>query len=254
MSFLDDLKKFFVTGDTFYPDNEKREARVNGLNQDSNEFLALYKTEAENSRKLMHELNAKVSQLIKDGDVPTELQFALPDKVKETPYESMLNIYSALCMNPMIQAVWQTAHALIHHQSLEELSKDLAITLGTTVAVQAGCMMFGGIAGIMIIGPINGARRRDKLREAIKEGVNCRKTIYRQHYILTLFDRHLHTVIMTLSAFESSGVSYDCIKDVVAKKLDELKSSIGDENKVLKEVDAFLQRHDQVKGNWTKEG
>ena len=75
MSFLDDLKKFFVTGDTFYPDNEKREARLNGLNQDSNGFLALYKTEAENSRKLMRELNAKVSRLIKDGDVPTELQF-----------------------------------------------------------------------------------------------------------------------------------------------------------------------------------
>lgn len=254
MSFLDDLKKFFVTGDTFYPDNEKREARVNDLNKDCNDFLALYKTETEHSRTLMGELNVKVGSLVKDGDLPAELQFALPYQVKETPYESMMNIYSTLCMNPMIQAVWQTARALIHHQSLEELGKDLAITLGTAVAVQAGCMVFGGLAGFMVIGPINGARRRSMLREAIKESVKCRETIYSQYYILTLIDQHLQTVINSLSAFESSGVSSNSIRDIVARKLDELKSAIKDEKNLSEETEAYLQRHDQSKGSWTQEG
>lgn len=254
MGFLDDLKKFFVTGDTFYPDNEKREARVNDLNKDCNDFLALYKTEAKNSRTLMGELNAKVGDLVKDGDLPAELQFALSDQVKETPYESMMNIYATLCMNPMIQTIWQTARALIHHQSLEELGKDLAITLGTAVAVQAGCMVFGGLAGFMVIGPINGARRRSKLREAIKEDVKCRDKIYSQYYILTLVDQHLQTVINALSAFESSGVLPNTIKDVVERKLDELKSAIKDENKLSKETKTYLQQHDQVNGSWTKEG
>lgn len=254
MSFLDDLKKFFVTGDTFYPDNEKREARVNDLNKDCNDFLALYKTETESSRALMGELNAKVGDLVNDGDLPAELQFALPDQVKETPYESMMNIYSTLCMNPMIQTVWQTARALIHHKSLEELGKDLAITLGTAVAVQAGCMVFGGLAGFMVIGPINGARRRSKLRAAIKEGVKCREKIYLQYYILTLVDQHLKTVISALTAFESSGVSPNSIKNIVAWKLDELKSAIKDEKKLSKETETYLQRHDQSKGSWTKEG
>lgn len=202
----------------------------------------------------MGELNAKVGDLVNDGDLPAELQFALPDQVKETPYESMMNIYSTLCMNPMIQTVWQTARALIHHQSLEELGKDLAITLGTAVAVQAGCMVFGGLAGFMVIGPINGARRRSKLRAAIKEGVKCREKIYLQYYILTLVDQHLKTVISALTAFESSGVSPNSIKNIVAWKLDELKSAIKDEKKLSKETETYLQRHDQSKGSWTKEG
>ncbi len=254
MSILDDLDNFFVKGDTFYPDNKKRAARIDDLNRDCNDFLALYKTEAENSRALMSGLNVYVGRLINDADLPEELRFTLPEQVMETPYESMMNIYSALCMNPMIQAAWQTARALIYSKSAEELGKDLAVTLGTAVTVQVGCMVFGSLAGCMIIGSVNGARRRSKLREAIREGVKCREEIYRRYYILTLIDRRLQTAVAALSAFESSGVSSHCVKEILVRKCDELKSEIEDEKEREKEIWDYLLRHDRINGSWTKEG
>lgn len=248
MSVLDDLNSFFVTGDTFYPGNKNRVARINDLNNDVNDFVALYKTEAKNSRALMEEINAKIS-LFNEDELPKELKFAPPEQIKETPYESMMNIYSTLCMNPAIQVVWQTARALIHHQSLKELCKDLAITIGTTFAVEAGCILFGGIAGLLVIGPINGAHRRSNLREAIKEGVQCRKTLYRQYYVMTLFDQHLQSVNVALSAFEDVSV----LQNIIEQKLRAFNESLSDETTVDNKVNKYLEEHDKSKNSWTKE-
>lgn len=93
MSFLDDLSDFFVTGDTFYPDNKNRAARVVELQEDCESFLAKCRMYAETQTRLMEQVNGKLSAIAdKAPSIPKELELVqLQDD--HMPWEQMASVF-----------------------------------------------------------------------------------------------------------------------------------------------------------------
>ena len=253
MSIFDDLEKFFA-GDYFYPDNPKRQERIMELGNDCKTFLSSARVEAEKSKELMSGINKIVANISDETNLPVDLQLCLPEQIQDTPYESMMNVYSNLSMNPLIQITWKMAHALIHHESFEEALKEISIQLGVAMSTAAGVVAIGALPALFIPGAINGAVSRDKLRAAIKEDVNTRKNIYEKYYILQLFNQHLESVSTCMRAFDKAEVSADQIADILKEKIDMFKENALDDEKIKKEVNEFLEQKDREEHRWTNEG
>lgn len=253
MSFLDDLNDFFISGDTFYPDNKKRKSRVKSLEEDCNSYIALCEKEGNKGNALMEQLREKISDLeTTNEDIPWELKFSASHQVGSSPYEKMLNIYCNLSGNPIINLVWQTTSAIMHKQSAAELAQELGITMGISVTMFAENIIFCGLpVAIFTPGIFNGARNRSELRKGIKNGLKSRREIYKVYYVNKCFNGHLKSVLEVVDAFQTTGVSLNSVTETLQKKIDEFKNDLN--MSLEQNIDCDLKQRDDSLGRWTKE-
>lgn len=253
MSFLDDFRDFFITGDTFYSDNKNRENRIRGLAEDCNNFMAAYKNEILKSKELMGQLNDKIDGVAQVNEsIPEQLKFQY---LEEAPYEKMLGIYCQLSLNPLIQITWKVAYALQHNQSLDEIAEDLMISVEIVAAMYAGTFVTGMFPGLLVIpGLIQGNARRKKLQETIKQGVSSRRKVYQLYYVTRALNQHLQTVILLVDAMEKSGVSLKDLEKIIQDKIKEFACTLQNESKVESDVDEYLRQRDKNMQQWTNEG
>ena len=247
------MDDFFISGDTFYPDNKKRKTRVKSLEEDCNNYIALCREAAKEGNELMKQLQGKIKDLTNANEnIPSELQISPPHQVEYSPYESMLNIYCSLCGNPIIEVAWRITSAIIHKQSAGELAKELGIAAGISVTMYAECIMFSALpVAIFTPGVFNGARNRSALRDGIKNGLKNRQEIYKVFYVNKCFNEHIKSVIDAVNAFQFSGVPLNMVTETIQNKIDQFKSDL---NETLEQtVERDLKQHDESLGRWTRE-
>ncbi len=251
MSFLDDLSDFFVTGDTFYPDNKNRAARVVELQEDCESFLAKCRMYAETQTRLMEQVNGKLSAIAdKAPSIPKELELVqLQDD--HMPWEQMASVFFAVQGIPAMKALWTLASGIIHHKKAEDIMVDLGIGLGIDLAMYAGTIVFIGLpVAILIPGAVNGAVRRDRLREGIKKGYKNRQEICTLMHTGQQFCEKLDAVQKALDAFLELALPLDELKRNIAGEMEALKK---ESQNTAQQVQEYLKGTDAKRGSWTNE-
>ncbi|KMM36755.1 hypothetical protein [Guptibacillus hwajinpoensis] len=252
MSFWDDIGGLF-TGDTYFPDNPKREHRAQELAQDCGDFTSKLSSLAEKVKNDLTQLNDELASLYGD---PTKL----PSDVKPVEMEfgqwgvDVAQLIVPLITVPVVSASLTIAATSYLLASGEIGAAAFAGLVGLPAAFEIGIGAAAGVAAIGLtfaIGAISGSIKRDKLRDTIHEGVRSRVKLKKAYLVNYKLSISILAMSGTIKALKESKVTIpeiiETLKEMVKKTISEL-DKMNDQDAI--EVLAGL---DKGRGSWTSE-
>lgn len=251
MSFWDELGGLF-TGDTYFPDNPKREARAEELARDCQNYAALSAEAAIALKKSLQKLNGKLAAIF--GEPTTDSPFA-PQSIE---YGGVVFDVAKIVAPPLLAsaASWGlTVGATTYLVSTGEIGAAALVSLvglpvAFTIGVGAGVVIVG-IAVAVGIGAIEGAVKRDKLREAIHGATPVRISLHKAQMANEMLKSHVEAIVRAVDALREANVGGPTIE----KSLETLAISSRNEVNCITDDSAIaaLKQIDRSRGSWTNE-
>lgn len=258
----------------FFPDNEKRKARLVELSTDTQTFLHQVKDKYAEFKVLNSEINHKITQLYEQAGLkpPETTQFdilkargAVHDMESADTAVDITNILVDVAgFLVTIQFLAPGVTALLVDSGLMA-AETAATILGTVLGVEItiGSLAGGLIAGIIVaavvigiglaIDAIEGAILRNKLREGIHQMDQLRASLKMSLDKAVIFVDSMAGIKRTLDTFHATGVT---VTDKVIQNLIQktVEPAIAQANTVtLSSVIRELSAKDHARGSWTVE-
>lgn len=250
MSFWSTIQGLF-TGDTYYPDNPRREARLKQLNSDCSVFLSESKKNAENLNKMMKKINASIAKCYPDGKVPEKLEIK-KSICEKLPFDEMSEVFTPLLGIPAFSISLLFAQVVLEAKDGSELAAALEGTLGIAVMWCSGGMFFGcmPIAGLAI-GAIQGSLKRDELKKLIPKAYEAREKIYSSYYINEFLYNSLQNINDSFNALSSLNIyTEDLLIMAFEKQIKIIKDKVKN---IETEWRNELKKLDSNRSAWTAE-
>lgn len=254
MSFWDTLGGLF-TGDTYYPDNENREARVTQLAGDCRQYSAQLALDATAIKQKLASLNDALADAVGGADkLPSTAQV---DELKFAGDKWAVNVSQLivpLVTYPAVSAAL-TAAATSYLVGSGELGAaalvglvGLPVAFEVAVGVAAGVFAIGAVFGV---GAIAGAVKRTKLQDTIHQAIPGRVTLYKAYLVNHKLLQQIDAMTMALAALKAAGVAQDTVINNVRQLVTEARAEI---DKTTDDVArAGLAAQDTARHAWTNE-
>lgn len=254
MSFWDTIGGLF-TGDTYFPDNVHREARVTQLAGDCKQYTAQLSIDAENFKSKQEVLNASLEKAL--GGIAN-----LPDGAKienvnfgvEKWTVGVSQLIAPLITYPAVSTAL-TAAATSYLVGTGEIGAAGLVSLvglpaafEAAVGVAAGVFAIGAVFGV---GAISGAVKRSKLQETIHEAIPGRVKLYKAYLINHKLLQLIDGLIQAVDAFAESGAATNIVMDSVRNLVIEARDEIDKTTDSLA-IEA-LHSIDVARHAWTNE-
>lgn len=248
MSFWDIITGLF-TGDTYYPDNPNREARLKQLNDDCSRCMADNEILAKQLKENMQKINAKIRDKYPDGKVPEKLEIEEPVSEK-IPFDEISLVFSPLLSVPAISGSLLFAHVILEAKDGNELAAVLEGTLGLAVLWVSGGMFFGivPIAG-MAIGALEGSLKRDELKKLIPKAVKTREQIYGYYF----YNKYLNDELISLNRSMDNMLEIYSEEEIIQAMQSSIEKSIQGIKGIESTIKEKLQKLDKGRNAWTEE-
>jgi hypothetical protein len=251
MSFFDDISGLF-TGDTYYPDNQRRQTRSEELARDCQAYLALAGHAALAVRAELRQLNARLASPFGQPESPGSFT------PRSTDYGG-LSFEIAQIVAPALAAEvadWAlTIGATTYLVSTGAIGEAALITLvglplAFTVGIGVGVVVVG-VAVTLAIGAIEGGVKRDHLRNVIHEAVPARRRLYRAAMINERLETHVKRMSNVVDAMIRAGLGGPKIEGALAKLAQSSQAEIEAITETVAE--SGLSNIDRGRGSWTNE-
>lgn len=250
MSFWDSIVGLF-TGDTYFPDNPKREARLKQLNLDCQLYINESKGIAQEMKNKMEAFNENLLALYPESQkIPSDwkLDSSICEKI---PFDELSGIFSPLLSIPVLGAAWIVAETVLEAKNGDALAASLTATLGVAAMYYSGGMFFGVFpVSFLAFGAIEGAAKRDELKKLIPQAADARRKIYTSYYVNKYFSEQLDVLINTISTTKSLGYTEEQLREHINECINKIKN---DMENALGQATEDLKKKDQASGAWTNE-
>ncbi len=252
MSFWDTLGGLF-TGDTYFPDNVNRKARVNELARDCQDYSAKLASATEKIKTNLEMINKELAVIYgSPAMVPADAQ---PAEVKfnQLAFE-VSGIIAPLVTAPVVSSAL-TVGATSYLLSTGEIgAAAFAELVGLPAAFEVAIGAAAGVAAIGIsfaIGAIGGAVERDKLRDAIHAAFASRQKIAKAYLIDSQLCSSLDVMISALQALKAAQVPVD---KIIGRLKEMVSAARASADGITDAVAAnYLSQLDRARGSWTNE-
>jgi hypothetical protein len=219
MTFWDIVVGLF-TGDTYFPDNPKREHRAEELASDCQYLIAELSKNSKDIKEELDNLHMTLHSMFQDSNcIPTNL---IPSKIE---YGGAFFEVSEILM-PIIAAEG-VSYALeiasvSYLLSTGEIGAAALVELvGLPLAFSVGIAATAGVVAIGVafgIAAIEGAVKRDQLQKAIHEGAKSRFKLQKAYLISERLCTAIHAMSNAIIALHKAGLD----TELVIKKLEEM--------------------------------
>jgi hypothetical protein len=252
MSFWDTLAGLF-TGDTYFPDNPKREARAKELARDCQDYSVKLSSLTKQIQSDLTALNKDIAKLYGDpARMPSGAQ------VENINFNEMAfqvsGLIAPLITAPVVSSALTVGATSYLLSSGEIGAAAFAELVGLPAAFEIGIGAAAGVAAIGIsfgVGAIAGAVKRDKLKDAIHSGFSARSKIVKAYLIDSQLLNSIDAMISAINALKAAEIPLD----QVTQKIKEMVSAARDRATSLsdKSVSSYLSELDKSRGSWTNE-
>lgn len=243
------------TGDTYFPDNVNRQARVTQLAGDCQQYSAQLSLDAEQIKTKLATFNTALAQALGGAAaLPPDARLDNLDFASDKWTVDAAQLIVPLLTYPAVSAALTTAATSYLVASGEIGAAALVSLVGLPVAfeaiigVAAGVFAIGAVFGV---GAISGALQRSKLQDAIHEAVPARLKLYKaelvNHQVLQQLDA-LTAVVSAMSAADKSQA------DIIANLKTLVEGARADIDRTTDATAAAsLAAYDKARNAWTNE-
>jgi len=229
MSFWDTIGGLF-TGDTYFPDNVHREARVTELAGDCRQYAALLAIDAEDFKSKQEVLNSVLEKALGGiANLPDGAKIENVDFGVEKWTVGVSQLIAPLITYPAVSTALTTAATSYLVGTGEIGAAGLVSLVGlpaafeAAVGVAAGVFAIGAVFGV---GAISGAVKRSKLQDAIHEAIPGRVKLYKAHLINHKLLQLIDALIQAVNALAASGAATDIVMEQVRTLVTEARAEI----------------------------
>ena len=250
---LETLEKSGSMDDLFYPNNHKREARMNQLANDIQNLVYELAKDADNIKSLFEEVDKTIKKMYSDIEVDIPSSSITKFDHKGWVVE-MTNMLEPLAIFPVATwglqrcaTSWLLMEGRIGEAALGELIEGLGML---DIAVGVGAIVI--VVGVELgIDAIAGAKKRSKLRHVIHSAIKPRIELKKAAIINGKIHDKLKSVVDSCQTLKGLGYTQEQLDQAQKKIADEFKGEVSEiTDETAKNELADL---DKNRGSWTKE-
>lgn len=252
MSIWDKIAGLF-TGDTYFPDNPKREARAKELARDCQDYSVKLASATKGIQKGLKTLNEDIAKIYGNpANMPANAK-AESIKFNEMAFE-VSGLVAPLITAPVVSSALTVGATSYLLSSGEIGAAAFAELVGLPTAFEVGIGAAAGVAAIGIsfgVGAIAGAVKRSKLEDAIHSGFKARERIVKAYLVDNQLLNSIEAMSSAILALKAAEIPLSQVTD----KIKILVAAAKDRADGVTEQSArqYLAQLDKSRGSWTND-